>query len=194
MSATPDPAFADPLFQLDSSPIGSEPAVALENVPKWLVAHTKPRCEKKFSTLLNAECFEHELPLITSIRRYRTQTKRFAKPLFPGYVFVCVESALKYRLFQQDLLVRIIAVENQEKFVFQLETVRALIRSGFELQLTPPLEKGMRVRITGGVLFGVEGIVDNPKHPRGVVVSIDVLQQGVLVRLPPDQIEVITQD
>ncbi|MGH8018032.1 MAG: transcription termination/antitermination protein NusG [Opitutaceae bacterium] len=165
-----------------------------EDERSWLVVHTKPRCEKKFSLLLRAECFEHELPLVTSIRRYRTQTKRFSKPLFPGYVFVRLQPALRSRLFQQDLLVRIIPVENQTLFVSQLETIRAMIRSGLELQLTPPLEKGTKVRIMGGALYGVEGVVDDPKHPRGVVVSVDVLRQGVLVRIAPELLEVVTGD
>ncbi len=165
-----------------------------EDEPSWLVAHTKPRCEKKFSRLLQAECFEHELPLVTSIRRYRTQTKRFTKPLFPGYVFVRLQAALRSRLFQQDLLVRVIQVENQPLFLSQLETIRAMIRSGLELQLTPPLVKGTKVRIMGGALYGVEGVVDDPKHPRGVVVSVDVLQQGVLVRIAPELLEVVSGD
>jgi hypothetical protein len=53
----------------------------------WLVCHTKPRCEKKFAALMAAEKFGHYLPLVESVRRYGQQTKRFTKPLFPGYVF-----------------------------------------------------------------------------------------------------------
>ena len=56
----------------------------------WLVCHTKPRCEKKFAALMKAEKFEHYLALVQSVRHYRQQTKRFTKPLFPGYVFACV--------------------------------------------------------------------------------------------------------
>ena len=38
--------------------------------PLWLVCHTKPRCEKKFAALLQAEKFEHYLALVQSVRRY----------------------------------------------------------------------------------------------------------------------------
>jgi transcription antitermination factor NusG len=158
----------------------------------WLVAHTKPRCEKKFAHLLSVERFEHDLPLVRSIRRYRTQTKRFTKPLFPGYVFVHLLPSLRNRLFQQDLVVRLIAVEDQAKFISQLEAIRAVVKCGLELNLTPPLSKGTRVRIAGGPLHGVEGVVEDPRHPKGVVVAVDVLQQGVLVRVPPENIEIVT--
>lgn len=157
----------------------------------WIVVHTKPRCEKKFAALLGREKMVHELPLVPSVRHYRTQTKRFTKPLFPGYVFVRLDLALKNRLYQQDLVVRFIPVLDQAVFLRQLEAVRAMVSSGLELLLTPLLRKGARVRVIGGPLFGVEGMVDNPSHPRGVVVAMDVLQQGVLVRLPPELLEVL---
>ncbi len=162
-----------------------------EAVHPWLVVHTKPRCEKKFSNLLLLEGIAHELPLVPSVRRYRTQTKRFTKPLFPGYVFLSVDPELKHRLFQQDLVVRLIAVEHQERFLRQLEAIRLLVRSGFELLLTPPLRKGAKVRIAGGPLHGVEGVVDDPANPQGVVVAVDVLQQGVLVKLPRENLELV---
>ena len=68
----------------------------------WLVCHTKPRCEKKFAALMAAEKFEHYLALIESVRRYAQQTKRFMKPLFPGYVFAKVPIELKARIYQQE--------------------------------------------------------------------------------------------
>ena len=40
-----------------------------------------------------AEGFEHYLPLVGSVRRYPSGTKRFTKPLFPGYVFARVPGA-----------------------------------------------------------------------------------------------------
>lgn len=159
--------------------------------PPWLVVHTKPRCEKKFADLLRREKLEHDLPLVKSIKRYRTQTKRFTKPLFPGYVFARVEPVLRIRLYQQDLMVRFLDVTDQDQFVHQLETIRRMVRTELELKLTPLLAKGMRVRVVGGPLHGVEGMVDDPQNPRGVVVAMDVLQQGVLVRMAPENLEII---
>jgi len=166
-----------------------DPVVSVE--PRWLVCHTRPRCEKKFAALLVAEKLEHYLPLVTSVRRYGKQTKRFTKPLFPGYVFACVPPPLKSRLHQQDLLARTIHVENEALFLRQLNDVRALVDSGYEFALTPPLKKGTRVRVTGGPLWGVEGIVDNPANPQGVILAVDVLQQGLLVKIPLTDLQVI---
>lgn len=157
----------------------------------WLVCHTKPRCEKKFAALLSAEKFEHYLPLVQSVRRYAQQTKKFTKPLFPGYVFACVPPERKARIYQQDLLARAITVDDQPKFLRQLADVRIIVASGFELSVMPLLTKGRRVKITGGPLYGLEGFVDNPSHPQGVVLSVDVLQKGLLVKVPIENLQVL---
>lgn len=155
----------------------------------WLVCHTKPRCEKKFAALLMAGKFEHYLPLVPSVRRYARQTKRFTKPLFPGYVFAQVPLEKKFHIYQQDLLARAILVKDEAKFLRQLASVKAVVAAGVDLLVMPLLHKGAPVRILGGPLHGVEGFVDNPAHPRGVVIAVDVLQQGLLVRVPLDRLQ-----
>lgn len=159
--------------------------------PRWFVCHTKPRCEKKFSALLTMERFTHYLPLIQSVRRYGTQKKTFTKPLFPGYVFARLEPARKDRIYQQDLLVRALIVENEPLFLGQLETVRTVCASGLEAALHPLVRKGTHVRVQGGPLHGLEGYVDDPVNPQGIVVSVDVLQQGLLVRLPLESLQLL---
>ena len=155
----------------------------------WLVCHTKPRCEKKFAALMKAEKFEHYLPLVDSLRKYAQQTKKFTKPLFPGYVFAQVPVEKKARIYQQDLLARAITVEDVPTFLRQLGDVKAIVASGFELSVMPLLTKGRRVKIIGGPLHGLEGFVDNPSNPQGIVLSVDVLQQGLLVKVPAENLQ-----
>lgn len=159
--------------------------------PRWLVCHTKPRCEKKFAALLVAEKFTHYLPLVTSVRRYARQTKKFTKPLFPGYVFAQVPPERKARLFQQDLLARVIPVEDEARFLRQIQDVKSIVASGYELSVLPLLTRGRRVRVAGGPLHGLEGFVDDPSNPQGVVLSVDVLQQGLHVRLPIENLRIL---
>lgn len=159
--------------------------------PAWFVCHTKPRCEKKFAQLMTAESFEHYLPLITSVRRYPGQVKKFTKPLFPGYVFARIEAARRSRIFQQDLLARVLHVGDEAKFLRQLEDVKVIVASGLDLALHPILRKGTNVRIVAGPLKGVHGMVDNPASPGGVVIAVDVLQQGVLIRIPMSDLQIL---
>jgi transcriptional antiterminator RfaH len=157
----------------------------------WFVCHTKPRCEKKFAHLLGREGFNHYLALVRSVRRYPDRTKTFTKPLFPGYVFAQIDPERRARVYQQDLLARVLPVDNETIFLRQLADVRALCGSGLELALHPLLRKGTRVRVIAGPLRGVEGMIEDPAHPKGVIVAVDVLQQGILVRLPPGDLKIL---
>lgn len=158
----------------------------------WYVCHTRPRCEKKLAALFTAERMMHYLPLVPSIRHYRHQTKRFTKPLFPGYVFARVPNDRKARIYQQELIARTILPECEDILVAQLHDVRRVVEAGLEFVLHPILKKGMRVKVASGPLRGLEGIVDNPASPQGIVVSIDVLQRGLLVKLSIDTLETLS--
>ncbi|CAM2777865.1 transcription termination/antitermination protein NusG [Rariglobus hedericola] len=155
----------------------------------WFVCHTKPRCEKKLSALLTAEGVDHYLPLIESVKRYGTQTKRFTKPLFAGYVFAKIVLENKARIYQQDLLARVIPVGDEGLFMRQMEAVRTIVASGLDLSLRPLIKRGTRVRVTAGPLWGLEGVVDDPADPQGIIVAVDVLQQGLHVRISLENIE-----
>ena len=159
--------------------------------PRWLVCHTRPRCEKKFAALLAAEELPHYLPLLTSVRRYGARTRSFTKPLFAGYVFAQVAPLFQTRLYQQDLLARAIEITDEARFLRQIAEVRAVVASGYELSVRPLLRRGRRVRIVAGPLRGLEGEVDDPTHREGVVLSVDVLQQGLLVKLPAANLQIL---
>ena len=137
----------------------------------WLVCHTKPRCEKKFAALMAAE--------------------KFTKPLFPGYVFAQVPVEEKSRIYQQELLARAITVTDEPRFLRQLADVKKIVASGFELSVMPLFTKGKHVKIIGGPLYGLEGFVDDPSNPQGVVLSVDVLRQGLLVKVPVEHLRVL---
>jgi transcription antitermination factor NusG len=157
----------------------------------WFVCHTRPRCEKKFAALMGSEGFEAYLPLVRSVRRYGRQTKHFTKPLFPGYVFSRIPAERKARIYQQELLARAIPVVDEAVFLRQIESVKAMVASGYELTVLPLLTRGRRVKVIGGALHGLEGYIDDPANPRGIVVSVDVLRQGLLVKLPVDCLQAL---
>ena len=60
-------------------------------------------------------------------------------------------------------------------------------RSGLAALL--PAVVDTRVRVTAGPLWGLEGVVDDPADPKGIIVAVDVLQQGLHVRMSLENIE-----
>lgn len=160
--------------------------------PRWFACHTKPRCEKKFADLCTREGFENYLPTIKSERKYPDRVRTFYKPLFPSYVFTKILPEHKNRCYQLDLLVRAIWIDDQNKFLTQLDAVKRVVSSGIEATLRPILKKGTLVRITTGPLKGVEGYVEDAINPKGVIIAVDVLQQGLLIPISIAQLKILS--
>ncbi len=167
---------------------------------RWFVCHTKPKGEKRFASLLANSELEYYLPLYPSTRQYfnrrtmRNEVKRFTKPLFPSYVFCRLPLERKAEAYQRDYVVRLLAVENERRFLTQIDSIKRLIEAGVELDLCPPLKKGTRVRITSGALMGVEGVVSDPSNPESIVVAVDILRQGVATRIPRADLEPVEEE
>jgi transcription antitermination factor NusG len=66
----------------------------------------------------------------------------------------------------------------------EVDAIQKLIRSALPIFPYPFLREGQRVRITGGPLASVEGILVRGNPKKGlVVVSIELLQRSVAVQL-----------
>src|SRR4051812_5535649 len=117
-----------------SSTSGIAIASSDDSRTEWLVCQTRPRCEAKFAALLTREKIHHYLPLAKRVRRYRDEMRPMEKPLFAGVVFACVPGGKKTRIHQQDLLLGVLAVEDEKHFLRQLAAVKMIMASGCETE------------------------------------------------------------
>jgi len=66
----------------------------------------------------------------------------------------------------------------------EIEGLQALVNSGVAITPHSYLREGQRVRITGGPLKGVDGILVDNKSEKGLLVlSVDLLQRSVAVQI-----------
>ena len=156
----------------------------------WLVCHTKPRCEKKFAALMKAEQFEHYLALIQSVRRYAQQTKKFTKPLFPGYVFCRFDVDRRLRVVTSPNITSIVGVGKKPFPVAdeEIQAIQTMVASGLPLEPWKYLEVGQRVRIEGGSLEGLTGILVQEKNSLRVVVNVNLLRRSVAVEISRERL------
>jgi len=90
-----------------------------------------------------------------------------------------------------DFLARTLPVEHEPNFLNQLADVQRIVSSGFETTIHPLFKKGLPVRVLGGPLRGLEGIIDDPKNPKGIIVVVDVLQQGLHIAVPMSDLKLL---
>jgi transcription antitermination factor NusG len=151
----------------------------------WYALQVRPRFERKVESQLDARGIETYLPLLRQMRWWSDRRKIIETPLFAGYMFVRLQLSPQERM----LVLRTSGVMNFVGFPSgatpvrsaQIESLRRLLDSNTECSIRPFLRTGQRVRIRGGSLEGVEGILQNDsKH---LVVSIDCIQRSIAVRI-----------
>ena len=78
---------------------------------------------------------------------------------------------------------RIIKIEDQERFVKELHAIAQAIETGEDLLVKPGLVPGRRVLILSGPLEGTEGVVVRHRTERKLALSVQMFNQSVLVKL-----------
>ena len=156
---------------------------------RWFVAHTRPRREKKLVEHCRRDGLAATLPCYKSAHKYRGKTVVFQKPLFPGYVFLQLESMQKDAVRKNDHVANLLEVFDQDAFCRQIEDILLALEVNLEVRLAPSVGEGMRVRIKAGPLRGVEGWVEQRYGMATVLLRLDFISQAAAVKINADLIE-----
>ena len=159
----------------------------------WFAIQTLPRHEKKIAASMEQKGIHAFLPLLPETHRWSDRQKVVHTPLFPHYVFVRIEESPSVR-------VSVLRTNGVIKFVGgvntgipipdeQIESIRTIVSDGTSFYEHPFLEIGRRVRICGGSLDGVHGILLAKNEDLSLVVSLEILQRSLAVRVDGYQIE-----
>jgi transcription antitermination factor NusG len=172
----------------------SAPTDSLSNPgPAWYPLQTRYQCEKKVDTALRDQGFESFAPMQFETRRWSDRTKLVESPLFPGYTFVRMEA-------EPQALIRVLRLPGMVRFVTsgrelvavpneEMETVRALVQSNTNCEPGPFPAIGEKVRIRGGCLEGVEGVLTAQTGRKEIVISVGSIQRSVKISLAGYQVE-----
>jgi transcription antitermination factor NusG len=153
------------------------------------VAWTHSNCEQLVYDQLAMKGFDLFLPTAEAWSRRGRIRVRARIPLFRGYLFVrhALDKASYLDVCKARGLVRLLGQRwDQLEAVpdSEIDAIQKLIRSELPVFPYPFLREGQRVRITGGPLAGVEGIMVRGNPKKGlVVVSVELLRRSVAVQL-----------
>lgn len=159
----------------------------------WFAVHTRTRFEKKVVFELREKGIETFLPLFSSRHKWSDRHRLVHLPLFPGYVFVRIAAIQGTRI----AVLRTIGVSN---FVgvrgvgtpipdCEIQAIQTLLEQRVPFELYPFLNIGQRVRIRGGCLDGIEGILTAINGNESLVVSVQLIQRSVAMQISGYQVE-----
>lgn len=162
--------------------------------PSWYAVRTRPRHERKVAAKLQEKGITIYLPLLTQVRRWSDRRKVIQVPLFSCYAFVHSILDLHLRLVLCGIsgALGFVGPNNEGVSIpdAQIENIQTLMASNVPLTPYPFLKVGQRVRVRGGALDGVEGILST-KADRRLVVSVESIHAAFSINLEGYDVEPI---
>jgi transcription antitermination factor NusG len=160
---------------------------------RWYAVHTRARHEKAVAQRLRELGYVSFLPLVKETHRWSDRKKTVELPLFGCYVFVQMTLGGKDRLSvsSTDGVLQIVGTRGQGIAIpdEQIEAVRLVMAEQLPWSEHPFLKIGQRVRIRGGAMDGIEGILLARNGDRTLVISVDVIQRSLAVRIEGYRVE-----
>ena len=164
--------------------MGLGATVSVLDIPQWYAIRTRSRHEKMVAEQLEKQCIESFLPLVKRTRKWSDRKKEVELPLFSGYSFarLVLYSPDRLRVLQTHGVAGFVGVRGIGIPVpeAQIESLRTLMANGIPMTDRPFLQIGQRVRIRGGALDGIEGILAAQDH-RNLVISVEPIHRSLSV-------------
>jgi len=162
----------------------------LTDPTQWYAIYTRFRYEKQVAAMLAYRGVEHYLPLYETVHRWKDRNARVQLPLFPSYVFVYL--SLEDRMLALTIpgVIRLVGCPRPEPLAGkEVEAIRNYLSFQLPVEPYPYLTNGKGVRITGGPLTGMEGLILRRKSSCRIVVNLDLIQRSMVVEVAASDLE-----
>ncbi len=160
---------------------------------QWYAIHTKPQHEKSVVSHLQRQGLTTFLPLVSEVHRWSDRNKVVQLPLFSCYAFLHMRLLPEAwaRVMNTTGVIRFVGARHEAVPIpdSQIRSVEVLLASKLPYQICPFLEVGQRVRISGGALHGLEGILTARNGDRVLIISVEPIQRSISVRLDDYKVE-----
>jgi transcription antitermination factor NusG len=159
----------------------------------WFAVHTRPRYERKVYSELQEKGVQTFLPLHSETHQWSDRKRTVEMPLFPGYIFVRVTYAAddRVRVLRTNGVINFVGARNMGAPISdsEIDSVQSVVKSGLPFKSHPHLEIGQRVYVRGGCLDGVQGVLTAVNGDRGLVVSVNLIQRSIAMRIEGFKVE-----
>jgi len=160
----------------------------------WFAVQTRYRFEKKVAGKLSTKGLQVFLPLRKENHAWSDRNKVVMVPLFPGYAFVHSARSLAARLLvlQTPGVMGFVSFAGAAAVVpqKQIEDLQRLLAEEVPFSFYPFVQLGRRVRIRGGCLDGVEGLLLQREKDK-LVISMESIQRSLAIEIQGYDVEMI---
>lgn len=160
----------------------------------WYAVQTRARHEKAVAYRLCERGVTTFLPTVKEVHRWKDRRKTVNLPLFDCYLFVKMMpgNEERQRVLRTDSVLGLVGTAQGMGTPIpdeQIDAIRVLVNERIPWSAYPFLKIGQRVRIRGGALDGIEGILDSRRGDRRLVISVDAVQRSLAVQIEGYDVE-----
>jgi transcription antitermination factor NusG len=161
----------------------------------WFAIQTRPRYEKKITAELQEKGIKAFLPLCSAKHQWSDRRREVHQPVFPGYVFVRIVPVAQARVavLRTNGVISFVGVRNMGIPIPESEMVaiQTIFEEGVAFEPYPYLKVGQQVTIRGGCLDGVSGVLMARNGDRSLIISVNLIQRSIAMRIEGYQVEAI---
>jgi len=160
----------------------------------WYALYIRHQHEKNVALSLSGKGFEVFLPLYTAVHRWKDRDKRLSLPLFPCYLFLQNPTQRWQSILATPGVHSVVGFAKKPATIAcaEIEAIQRVVGSCLKLEPHPFLHCGDRVRLRGGPLENLEGLLVRKKSTWKLVVSVEMLQRSVAVEVDASMAEKIS--
>lgn len=183
------------LMQIPDKQETCETTTEYVGTPSWYAIQTWPRYEKKVAEGLQRKDLNVFLPLHSAEHQWSDRRRLIQLPLFPGYVFVRIleTAATRSSVLRTAGVAGFVGVRGAGTVIpdHEVEAVHAILEKGILFSPHPFLNVGKRIRLRGGSLDGIEGILTAINGDDTLIVSVESISRSLAIRVAGYRVEPI---
>jgi transcription antitermination factor NusG len=161
----------------------------------WFAVQTRSRHEKKANAELQEKGIESFLPLFAE--KHKWSDRIVEVPLFPQYLFVRIAANSDERIsvLRTNGVISLVGTKGVGVAIPdpQIDRIQRIISQRIPCNPHLYLNVGKRIRIRGGALDGLEGILTAVNGDETLVVSVELIQRSLAVRITGFEIEPVKE-
>jgi transcription antitermination factor NusG len=161
---------------------------------QWYSIQTRYRFERKVTLQLQQKGLQTFLPLLEELHRWSDRRQPIYVPLFSGYTFARFDLSAGRRMevLHTEGVIGLISFGGVATPIpaKQIDDLQRLLSQKVPCSLHAFLKVGQHVRIRGGCLDGLEGILAQ-RGEKSLVISIESIERAVAVTIEGYELEMI---
>lgn len=152
---------------------------------QWFALEVKCRQEKAIAENLRSKGYEAFAPSSHTRRKWHNRVQEVETPLFPGYVFGKFDARFRLPILMTPGVRSVVGYGRVPSPLdpAEIDAVRNVLLAQLSVERCPYFAEGDRVRIVGGPLAGVTGILLKHRSSYRVVLSVSLIQQSIRVEV-----------